>query len=59
MKKYEELERESVSLQQKREYIQKKLVVYHNRNMDISDQRRELHQTVENIHASLRTILNL
>ena len=58
-KRNEELESESNNLQKKREYMQKNLVVYHNRSMDISDQRRDLQQTVESIHNNLRTIMNL
>ena len=57
-KRYKELECESVSLQKSRESIQKSLVGYHNRSMDIADRRKDLHTAVDNVRNSLRTIMN-
>ena len=58
-KHYEDLKHVSVSLKQKRDHMQAKLLAFHNQNQTVVGQKKELQQTVENIHSLLKSISNL
>jgi len=59
LQSFEELQREGRCLHQKREYLEKDMVVYNERRIHIAEKRREMRLHMETIHRALRTMSSL
>lgn len=59
LQSYEELQRESRCLHQKRDFLEKDMLVYNERRMRIAEKRRNMQLALENVNQALRTMSQL
>ena len=59
LQSYEELQRESHCLHQKREFLEKDMLVYDQRRVRIAERRRNMQASIESVHQALRSMSDL
>jgi len=59
LQSYEELQRESRCLHQKREFLEKDMSVYEQRRTRIAERRRNMQMSIEGVHQLIRSMSHL